>query len=428
MRLREQITLVIVTLFAALTRFWNLATPKGYVFDEVYYVDGAKDYLKYGVEIDKSAPEFIVHPPIGKWIISLGIKLFGDNEFGWRFMGALLGTLSITLIYLIANKLFNSHFLATSAAALMALDGLHLVLSRTALLDIYLMFFVLAAFFSFLSEKYWWTGIALGFAIGTKWSGIYYLLTFLAIVIYFEVRNVSRIKIILQRITQFFMAPALIYIFSWSGWLISKRGWDRQWADERGGFYSFIPSPIRSLWHYHFEMLNFHTSLTQAHSYSANPWSWLILGRPTSFYYQSPKNCGSASCAQEVLALGTPILWWLGSAALIVTFGYFISRREKSAGFILAGVAAGYLPWFFFQKRTVFSFYAIVFEPFLVLAIIYCFAKLLEDPATFKVRKQALIGVQIAIALCFLYFFPIFVATVTSYDDWHARMWFTSWI
>ncbi len=428
MRLREQITLVIVTLFAALTRFWNLATPKGYVFDEVYYVDGAKDYLKYGVEIDKSAPEFIVHPPIGKWIISLGIKLFGDNEFGWRFMGALLGTLSITLIYLIANKLFNSHFLATSAAALMALDGLHLVLSRTALLDIYLMFFVLAAFFSFLSEKYWWTGIALGFAIGTKWSGIYYLLTFLAIVIYFEVRNVSRIKIILQRITQFFMAPALIYIFSWSGWLISKRGWDRQWADERGGFYSFIPSPIRSLWHYHFEMLNFHTSLTQAHSYSANPWSWLILGRPTSFYYQSPKNCGSASCAQEVLALGTPILWWLGSAALIVTFGYLISRREKSAGFILAGVAAGYLPWFFFQKRTVFSFYAIVFEPFIVLAIIYCFAKLLEDPASFKARKQALIGVQIAIALCFLYFFPIFVATVTSYDDWHARMWFTSWI
>jgi len=153
MRVREQFTLITITLFAAITRFWNLATPKGYVFDEVYYVDGAKDYLKYGVEVDKTSPEFIVHPPTGKWIISIGVKLFGDNEFGWRFMGALLGTLSITLIYLITKQLFNSIFLATSAAALMALDGLHLVLSRTALLDIYLMFFVLLAFLLLLEKN-----------------------------------------------------------------------------------------------------------------------------------------------------------------------------------------------------------------------------------------------------------------------------------
>jgi dolichyl-phosphate-mannose-protein mannosyltransferase len=307
MRVREQFTLITITLFAAITRFWNLATPKGYVFDEVYYVDGAKDYLKYGVEVDKTSPEFIVHPPIGKWMISIGIKLFGDNEFGWRFMGALLGTLSIALIYLIAKQLFNSIFLATSAAAMMALDGLHLVLSRTALLDIYLMFFVLLAFFTFIREKYWWTGITLGLAIGAKWSGIYYLLTLLAIALFFEIKN-RNVNKILKRITQLFFIPSLIYIFSWSGWIFSKRGWDRQWADERGGLFSFIPAPIRSLWHYHAEMLNFHTGLTEAHSYSANPWSWLILGRPTSFYYQSPNTCGSSSCAQEVVALGTPLL------------------------------------------------------------------------------------------------------------------------
>jgi len=427
MRVREQFTLITITLFAAITRFWNLATPKGYVFDEVYYVDGAKDYLKYGVEVDKTSPEFIVHPPIGKWMISIGIKLFGDNEFGWRFMGALLGTLSIALIYLIAKQLFNSIFLATSAAAMMALDGLHLVLSRTALLDIYLMFFVLLAFFTFIREKYWWTGITLGLAIGAKWSGIYYLLTLLAIALFFEIKN-RNVNKILKRITQLFFIPSLIYIFSWSGWIFSKRGWDRQWADERGGLFSFIPAPIRSLWHYHAEMLNFHTGLTEAHSYSANPWSWLILGRPTSFYYQSPNTCGSSSCAQEVVALGTPLLWWLGAAALFVTFGYFVSLREKLAGLILAGIAAGYLPWFFFQKRTVFSFYAVVFEPFLILALIYCFAKLLEDPLTYKARKTALIGLHVAVALCFLYFFPVFVATITTYDDWHARMWFNSWI
>ena len=428
MRAREQITLLAIMLFGAITRFWNLATPKGYVFDEVYYVDGAKDYLKYGVEVDKTSPEFIVHPPIGKWLISIGIKIFGDNEFGWRFIGALLGTLSISLIYIIAKRLFNSIFLASSAASLMAFDGLHLVLSRTALLDIYLMFFVLLAFFFFLTEKYWWTGISLGIAIGIKWSGIYYLVSLFVIALYFEFKNKSSTKILIGRITQFLFLPSFIYSFSWSGWFLSNRGWDRHWADGNGGFFSFIPSSVRSLWHYHVEMLNFHTGLTQAHSYSANPWSWLILGRPTSFYYQSLKTCGSNSCAQEVVALGTPLLWWLGTAALFVTLGYFISRREKVAGLILTGIAAGYLPWFFFQKRTVFSFYAIVFEPFIILALVYCFAKILEDPETYKVRKSALIAVQIAIGIFFLYFFPLFVATVTTYDDWHARMWFNSWI
>ena len=48
--------------------------------------------LAHGVEITGDDPEFVVHPPVGKWLIALGIKLFGDNEFGWRFMGALLGS------------------------------------------------------------------------------------------------------------------------------------------------------------------------------------------------------------------------------------------------------------------------------------------------------------------------------------------------
>jgi dolichyl-phosphate-mannose--protein O-mannosyl transferase len=67
-------------------RLINLGSPKGFVFDEVYYVDGARDLLKYGVEVDGTNPEFIVHPPVGKWLIASGIKLFGDNEFGWRLL------------------------------------------------------------------------------------------------------------------------------------------------------------------------------------------------------------------------------------------------------------------------------------------------------------------------------------------------------
>jgi dolichyl-phosphate-mannose--protein O-mannosyl transferase len=68
---------VLITFVAFLMRIFNLGTPKGLVFDEVYYVDGARDYLKYGVELTKGAPEFVVHPPVGKWLIALGIKIRG---------------------------------------------------------------------------------------------------------------------------------------------------------------------------------------------------------------------------------------------------------------------------------------------------------------------------------------------------------------
>ena len=133
---------IVIALLSLIIRLINLSTPKGMVFDEVYYVDGARDLLKYGVEVTGSAPEFIVHPPIGKWCIALGIKLFGDHEFGWRIVGAILGTAMILLIALIAHRLFYSPLLTALASALMAIDGMLLVHSRTALLDIFLAFFI----------------------------------------------------------------------------------------------------------------------------------------------------------------------------------------------------------------------------------------------------------------------------------------------
>ena len=40
---------VLLAIASFLIRVINLGTPKGFVFDEVYYVDGARDFLKYGV-------------------------------------------------------------------------------------------------------------------------------------------------------------------------------------------------------------------------------------------------------------------------------------------------------------------------------------------------------------------------------------------
>jgi dolichyl-phosphate-mannose--protein O-mannosyl transferase len=415
-----------ITLIALFLRLFNLGTPKGFVFDEVYYVDGARDFLAHGVEISGNDPEFVVHPPIGKWLIAVGIKLFGDTEFGWRFMGALLGSAMVVLIALIAQRLFRSAFLTVAASALMAMDGLALVHSRTALLDIYLSFFILLATYLFLARWHWWAGIALGLAVATKWSALYFLVVFGIVALYRAfAHHTGRdlVKPTLKTFAQYAFIPFSIYISSWIGWFVSNRGWARDYSNNL----------ITSFLHYHSQMLGFHTGLVEKHSYQANPWSWLIMGRPTSFFYETPKGCGTDHCSQEVLALGTPILWWIAAIALAVVIGFWIKslvvkRYEPPLNVIVAGIAAGYLPWFFFQKRTVFSFYAIVFEPFLILAIIYCaYVALLHFEN--KRNIYAVMGfILFAIFINFIFFLPLFTGDVITYDSWQARMWLPSWV
>ena len=407
-RIAPKALLGLILLIAALLRFWNLGSPNQLVFDEVYYVDGAQDYLRDGVETKDGEAEFVVHPPVGKWLIAAGIKIAGDDPIGWRLSGALIGTLSIALLYLVALRLFKSQFIALSAATLMTIDGLHLVMSRTALLDIFLMFFMLAAFLALLYERHLLVAISLGLALGTKWSALYFIA---ALLIYLLFVNRRSLLLYLPIIP-------LTYLLSWSGWLLTDKGWSRDYSS----------NPLVSLFKYHREILNFHSGLTTDHSYEASPWNWLVLGRPTSFFYESPKGCGADSCAQEILALGTPIIWWCGLIAIFITLGYFIYRRERIAGLILLALLSNYLPWFLFPERTTFYFYAIAFLPFLILAISYSIKVFLEEESMRERRIPMVLSGLAVTALIFAYFAPVYLGLVIPYEDWYARMWLPSWI
>ena len=398
--------------FALSFRLWRLDTPKGYIFDEIYYAKNAYSLISSGVELDQQGgSEFVVHPPFGKWLIGIGIKLFGNNEFGWRSSSALFGSASVLLIYLIAKRLFKSEFLALSAALLMAVDGLSLVMSRVALLDIFLMFFILLTFYFLLKENYWLSGMAIGLGLSTKWSAAFLIPILLLLTLKIKEINLSQI---LKRVGQFVFLPMAIYFTSWIGWFVSDKGWARNSGS----------NPISSLWNYHLEILNFHTNLVEKHSYSANPWSWLVLGRPTSFYYESGDSCGTGECAQEILAMGTPLLWWGAIIAVAITLGFYISTRNRSAEIVLAGFAGTYLPWFIFQDRTMFYFYSIATLPFLILALIYCFDLLLK----YGNYQRVIMLFIFVVAVNFIYFLPIYIGIEIPYSQWLSRMWLPSWI
>jgi len=410
---RSNIAIALIALFAGLLRFWRLAEPETLVFDEVYYVDGARDLLQYGVEIEGEKGEFVVHPPLGKWLIALSILIFRDTSFSWRFSSALFGVASVLLIYLIAKELFSSHFIAIGAAFLLAIDGLAIVMSRTALLDNFLTFFILLSFYFLLKNKVILMGISLGLAVAVKWSGGYYLTFFLG---YLLIAFVSKRD--WKNLTKTFAAVLLsffIYLSSWIGWFNSKLSWSKE-SD---------PNPLIALWNYHKEIYIFHSSLSVEHPYQSHPFSWLVMGRPTSFFYESEVTCGNTECAQEILALGNPALWWLGTIALFSLIGYWISRRDKVSGLILLGFSAGYIPWFAFPERTMFTFYAISILPFLILALGYLGNELLLNRAS---AKRYLIAGFIVVFILFLYFFPLYVGESITYDQWRQRMWLATWI
>ena len=410
--LRRISPISVILTFALSFRLWRLDTPKGYIFDEIYYAKNAYSLISSGVELDQQGgAEFVVHPPFGKWLIGIGIRLFGNNEFGWRSSSALFGSASVLLIYLITKRLFKSEFLALSAALLMAVDGLSLVMSRVALLDIFLMFFILLTFYFLLKENYWLSGMAIGLGVSTKWSAAFLIPILLLLTIKIKEVNLSQI---LKKVGQFIFLPMAIYFTSWIGWFVSDKGWARNSGS----------NPISSLWNYHLEILNFHTNLVETHSYSANPWSWLVLGRPTSFYYESGDSCGTAECAQEILAIGTPLLWWGAVIAVAITLGFYISTRNRSAEIVLAGFAGTYLPWFIFQDRTMFYFYSITALPFLILALIYCFDLLLK----YGNYQRVIMVFIFVVAVNFIYFLPIYIGIEIPYSQWLSRMWLPSWI
>ncbi len=489
---------LLVTVFGAYLRFLRLGSPRAVIFDETYYVPDALGILRFGVEhnyvsnrngllvrgdphVFTNGGEFVVHPPFGKVLIAAGEWLFGLTPFGWRFASAVVGSLSILLLARIARRMTRSTLLGCFAGLLLALDGLEFVMSRTALLDIFVMFWVLAAFGCLVVDRdvyrarladsaaaaaepaaagepvaagaphtgiRWWrigAGVCLGLACASKWNGLWFVPTFAALSFAWDVG--ARRTAGLGRVTgpglirylgglagSFLALPLVAYLATWTGWFATSSGYDRNWAQLHGVNIPVI-SPLISLFQYNKAMLAFNTGLQKHHPYQSQPWTWLTISRPVSYYWSCPTS-GHGVCAKgdaaEVLAIGTPVLWWGAILALLVCLGWWLTRRDWRAGAVLVGVAAGWLPWFAYAKRTQFYFYSVVFVPFLVLAVVLCLGLVMGSATASPARRAvgaSLAGAFVlAVLLNFAYLYPLLTAQPIPYPSWLSHMWYHGWI
>ena len=429
------IATVVTTLIAAFTRLWNLGSPHEIMFDETYYVKDAYSIWHLGYEgtwaqnanasfvrgnFSTLSPEasFVVHPPLGKWLIATGMELTGPaSSWGWRLAVALAGIATVFLLCRLVWRLFPSPLLVGLAGLFLAIDGVGITESRIGLLDGFIGLFALAAVYCIvrdrqsqreriarllegtavgaLAPKAGWrpwmisAGVLLGCACSVKWSGLYLLATIGIMTVIWDgtalravKAKVWKLETLVSRGWGNFMrlvpVAGATYLLSWFGWFMNPSAYKHGWAaaERAAGRGSWLPDSIADFIEYHRAIYEFHVGLSTPHSYMAKPSGWLLQMRPTSFYWQSNDTlgadayqCDTRNCVRAITSIGNIPIWWAAFVAVFVVVAYVALKRDWRGWVVLAGYIGLYLPWFMYWDRTIFTFYTVAFVPFVVLAL-----------------------------------------------------------
>jgi dolichyl-phosphate-mannose-protein mannosyltransferase len=494
-----------IAVLAFVLRVWNLGYPNKFVFDETYYAKDAWSLLQHGYVQDFSKgangqivhgrldgimtgePSWIVHPDGGKWVIALGEKLFGLDSFGWRISGVVIGALTVLVLGRLVLRMTGSVVVACIASLLLAVDGMHFVMSRLALLDIFLTFWIVCGVACVVADRDWiraridryrfvrpWqllAGVCFGMACATKWSGIYVLAAFGVLAVVWEVRSrrdigpghigprhgwLRRTIVVgLPAFGSIVIVALLVYLVTWTGFLLHHEVYEARFGRGYGeysapwgayverpttGFLGETRDAFRSLWHFHVMTYQFHTNdLNSAtHPYQSSPATWLLQWRPVGadaqFDLPASTRCGQAAgetCIREILILGNPIIWWSGILALLAAVVVWLRTRTWTWAVPVVAVLVCWLPWFRFDDRPIFSFYAVTFIPFTIVAICLVIHALIGSATS--PRHRYVTGLTIgmfvvAAVVTFWYFHPIYTDDLIPYGSWHDRMWWSRWI
>ncbi len=401
----------------------------GTYFDEIYHARTALEM------IEEIWPYEITHPPLGKAILSLGIRLFGMTPFGWRFMGTLFGVLMLPALYLLLKRMFGCAWVAAAGSTVFAFDFMHFVQTRIATIDTYAVFFIILMhlfMYLWLTEppersrrRLLWlglTGVSFGMGAASKWVCIY-AGAGLGIIwlVYWAVRFVREKKAALNEfwlnvgwcLVFFILVPCLIYYVSY--WSYGPS----QGAD--GPFRLFSKKYLQVVIDNQTYMWNYHSDLVSTHPYSSKWYQWLFDARPILYYLDSAPGGETVSFA----AFNNPLVSWAGLIAMGAMGWLAVRRKDERAAFIFIGYMANLLPWVLVSRLT-FAYHYFPCTVFLVLAIGYVFADLRRYDSAWKASIGSFSAVAVGL---FAVFYPVLagIPRTAQYSrvflKWFADTW-----
>lgn len=464
--------LLLLLIVAGSLRFVRLGEPSAVVFDETYYAKDACLYLGYGQEfcdLNQSTEQSYVHPPLGKWLIAIGIKIFGYGSFGWRASAAFFGIGVVLLTFLLARKLFNDRWVGGVAGLLVATDFLMIVQSRIAMLDIFQAFFLVLGFL-FLAydrqrvleirnhaledreapaperEHEWMfaAGAAMGLAIAVKWSAAWGLIAVIVLSMMWSL-TIARLKkdhpasFLESRrhghkewgltLLSFALIPLLVYLSSYSLYFVDNARERCNFTVPAEGGLNFgkqeggcVPGAIGSAMAFvdlQYRAAKYHLTLKAKHSYQSRAWTWPLVKRPVAYYYPA-----SQEKSTHILAFGNLAVWY-GWLIALVYMAARSRRRLRPERIILAGWGSQYLPWLI-VGRPLFFFYMTPVVPFMMIGLAAGLGALRDKGKSARWLVTAYLVIGVGVLMYF--FYPVIAAVPLDYNLWRSRMWFGSWI
>lgn len=420
--------LLLLWLFALGTRFWGLSRFPTLVFDEVYFARFGRNYLA-------GVPFFDAHPPLGKYLIALGIWLGGGfHPWGYRWMDALLGSLIPVAVAVLAYLLTGRSRVALLAGCFVALDGLFLVESRYALINVPLVLFGVVSQILWLwglryrgrGRSLWLiaAGMAFGACVAVKWSGLGFLL---GVGLFW----------LLQRQLPLLAEGKTTYQTTYEWWqmclllpLVTFVVYTLLWWPH------LQFHPHQSLLELHRQMFDFHRSVAStAHPYCSPWWSWPLLLRPMSYFFQKvqtlteavpvigpPLPMEATRWVYAVYALFNPPLLWLSTLATLALFP--LGLNSLAGRFVLLNYAANLLPWAL-VSRCVFIYHYLpaALYGFMALALVW------EASHAWGVwARWARLAVLTGVMGGFAYWLPLYLGLPLTPQAFFTRMWLRSWI
>jgi dolichyl-phosphate-mannose--protein O-mannosyl transferase len=405
----------------------RIQTPDKYIYDEVYHAYTAGQYAAGNHDAylwNTTAPNARVaymwnHPPAGIDCIAASILVWGDNPFGWRIGSAIFGAAGIVVAYLLALAMTGRKSVAVTAALLLLADGLYLVQSRTAMLDIYGTVFMLGAlhaFHAYLSSPperarapLLRVGLFLGLAVATKWNAAYASaligLTAIGRGVLLAIRSRGSLSDAGVRAHLLWVPlalvalPACVYFAAYLPFFLT------------GHDLTQFVELQKQIFHYH-------THLEATHPYQSRWWEWPLTLRPV--WYSTTHALGKVS---NVYTNGNSVLYLAFIPATLWLAWRLWRRRDPALAVLLIGFYGQWLPWALVH-RIAFAYHFLPAVPFGCLAIAVALSALYRKGAVG--RAAAIVYVCLAVGF-FIYFFPINADVPLTPQAFESRMWLSSW-